>query len=184
MDLEEIKLIVKRRLSEKRFYHSMCVMDMCEKLSRIYNVDTQKAKLVGLTHDIAKEMPKAEMFDYVKNNHIEISDIEKKCPGLLHSKIGADMVKKQFDFSSDMVNAIRNHTTGAKNMDMLSKILYMADWIGLDRKFDDTDFLRNLAFKDINSAIIYAINQTIKEKINKNELLHIDSILARNSLLK
>ncbi len=183
MEIEEIKEYLKNILSEKRFYHSECVMEMCEELAKIYNVDIEIDKKVGIAHDVAKEMPTDEKFKYMEENNIEIIDIEKKYPTLLHAKIGADIAIKKFGFTKEMGQAIEAHTTAKPNMDMLSKILYIADWVGKDRKFEDTYYLRDLAKTDIDKAILYSLDSIIKDKIDSKEEIHIDSVLARNYLL-
>ena len=184
MEIEEIKKYLKKILSEKRYYHSECVMEMCEELAKIYNVDIEKAKLVGIAHDVAKEMPTQEKFKYVEENNIKIDEIEKKYPTLLHAKIGADIAIKKFGFDEEMAQAICVHTTAKPNMSMLDKVLYIADWIGKDRQFEDTEYLRDLAKKDIDEAIIYSLKSTINDKEESKEEIHLDSILALNYLLE
>ena len=184
MNLEEIQKDIKSILSEKRYYHSKCVMDMCEKLAIRYNVDVETAKKVGIAHDIAKEMSEEEKFKYIEENNIKIDEIEKVHTGLLHAKIGADIAIKKYGFTAEMGQAIAAHTTGKENMTMLDKILYMADWTGLDRKFENTEYIRNLVFEDIDKAILYSLEDVIKEKLEIKEQVHINSILARNNLLK
>ena len=76
-DIELLKEEIKEKLTEKRFIHSISVMDMCEKLAKIYGCDIKKAKLVGLVHDMAKEMTDEEMLNYVKKNNIDITNTEK-----------------------------------------------------------------------------------------------------------
>ncbi len=181
--VDEIKKYLKNVLSEKRFYHSECVMEMCEELAKIYNEDIEKAKLVGIAHDVAKEMPTEEKFKYIEDNNIEADNIEKRYPTLLHAKIGADIAVKKFGFTDDMGQAIICHTTAKANMTMLDKILYIADWIGIDRHFEDTEYLRNLAKNNIDEAIIYSLNSTIKEKLENQEEIHLDSVMALNYLL-
>lgn len=184
MKIEEIQEYVKERLSEKRYYHSICVMEMCQELAEIYGEDIETAKKVGIAHDVAKEMSTENKFKYVEKNNIEIDEIERKYPTLLHPKIGADIAIKKFEFNEEMGQAIREHTTANKNMTLLSKILYIADWIGKDREFEDTYYLRELTKKDLNKAILYSLDSIIKDKIESKEELHINTILARNDLLK
>ena len=50
-----------------------------EILAKIYNIDVEKAKLVVLIHDIAKEMLPEDAFEYMEKNELIIDDIEKKC---------------------------------------------------------------------------------------------------------
>ena len=183
MDLEEIEGEVRRGLSEGRLYHSKCVMDKCGELAVKYNVDVETAMKVGIAHDIAKEMTAEEKIEYARLNNIEIDDVEKKFPGLLHTKVGADIAVQRFGFTDQMAKAIEAHSTGKENMDMLAKVLYIADWIGLDRNYSDTQYLRELVEEDIDVAIIYSLEQIVKEKFEKKEEIHIDTILARNYLL-
>ena len=51
---EKIKEDLKNILSERRYIHSVGVMEMCETLAKIYGVDVEKAKIAGLLHDNAK----------------------------------------------------------------------------------------------------------------------------------
>ena len=75
--LERIDNRVKNTLSEKRYFHSVCTMNRMEILAKIYNIDVEKAKLVGLIHDIAKEMLPEDAFEYMEKNELIIDDIEK-----------------------------------------------------------------------------------------------------------
>lgn len=183
MEIEELKEILKNKLSEKRYYHSICVMEMCEKLAKHYNVNIEEARLVGLMHDIAKELPPQEKIDYSYKNNLPVNNVELSAPSLLHAKIGADMCKKLFNFSDKMCNAISLHTTGGENMDMLSKILFVADGIGMDRTWEDVDYVRDLSLKDLDASVLYMLNLALTECIEKNKAIHTDTILARNYLL-
>ena len=182
-NLEKIKFILKQQLSDKRFYHSLCVMEMCEKLANYYNINIEEAKLVGLAHDIAKEMPSEEKIQYSKANNLPVDTIENSYPSLLHAKIGADICKKQFDFSDNMCSAISLHTTGGENMDILSKILFVSDAIGIDRNYPSVEYARNLAFENLDKCVLYILNFTISDCLEKNKPIHINTILARNYLL-
>ena len=183
MNLEEIKEVVKGILSEKRYEHSVCVMNMCEKLAIKYGVDVNEAKLVGITHDIAKEMTKDEIFKFVSENNIQINDIEKKIPTLLHGIIGAKQCKEKFNFPDKLVKAIEAHTTGKAQMDSLAKVLYVADAISEDRTGDYLEKARELANEDLDKAMLFLLNEFLGEKIKKGEIIHPDGIIARNTLL-
>ena len=129
MDIAKIQEYVKQNLSEKRYYHSICVMERCAELAKHYGEDIEEAKKVGLAHDIAKEIKEKEKLKYAKENGLEIDSIEWEKPGLLHGKIGADIAKKKFKFNKKMCQAIKYHTTGGSKMTMLDKILYVSDAI-------------------------------------------------------
>lgn len=180
---EQIKGYIKNTLSEKRFYHSECVSERCIELAKIYGVDEEKAKLVGIAHDIAKEMPAEKQIKYAEENGIKLDQIELKNAKLLHAKIGAKICEKEFGFTKDMVEAIENHTTGKPGMDLLSKVLFISDATGVDRTYDEAKYLYEIAIKDIDKAIFECIDITIKEIIEKGSPLHIDTIKTRNEYL-
>ena len=180
---EEVESAVKDRLSEKRYFHSVCVMERAMELAKIYCVDVQKARLVGIIHDIAKEMSRDEKLEYAYNNGIEIDDVERVSAELLHAKIGADIAVKEFEFSEDMAEAIRNHTTGKANMDMLSKVLFIADVTSRDREYNSRDEMAKLANHDLDRAILMNLEFTIKDVVQKGRLLHLDTVRTRNWIL-
>ncbi len=181
--LKKIKEELATLLSKERYIHSLGVMEMAEQLAKIYGIDTDIAALVGITHDIAKEMPNEEKLKYIKENNIEIDEIEKHSIGLLHAKIGADIVKKKYDFTQNMQNAIKYHTTAYPDMDLLAKIVFASDKIEKNRKYDEVEKFRELAKQDIDTCMLEMLNYVIKRNIDKGVLIHPDSIYARNKLL-
>ena len=185
MELEEIVKDVKTHMSEKRYNHSLGVMKRIEELANIYGVDVEKAKKVGIAHDIAKEMTKQESLKYAYENNIELDEIEKEIPYLLHGKIGADMAKRLYNFDKQMQKAIIYHTTGNPEMDMLAKILYAADKTEENRNFAqyDIEYERNLANTNIDEALIFMLGETIKFGIDTKKLIHPNSLTTRNTLL-
>lgn len=184
MDLEDIIDIVKIKLSEKRFYHSKCVMERCIELAEKFNFDRETAAKVGIAHDIAKEMETEEKIKYAEKNNIKIDDIERENPILLHAKIGADIAIKELGFTKEMGQAIKAHTTGIVNMTLLDKILFIADRTSIERGFPDIEYLNSLLEESIDKAVLYIIDKKIMLQIEKKAQMHPNSVIARNYLLK
>jgi len=61
MDLKQAKELVRSRLSDKRYEHTINVKKMAVKLAKHYGTDPEQAALAALLHDAAKELPKDEM---------------------------------------------------------------------------------------------------------------------------
>lgn len=179
--LEIINDDIKEILSEKRYTHSVNVMKRAEELAIKFNVDINKAKLVGLAHDIGKEILKK--IEYANANGIEIDEIEKESPELLHSKIGAEICGKKYGFTQDMQDAIKYHTTGNPEMDDLAKVLFIADKTEAGRTYLDFDKIKQKEDEGLDAEMIYLIDQSILYTIKKGELLHPDSIYTRNRFL-
>ena len=184
MSLDDIIEIVRTRLSEKRFYHSECVMNRIIELAKKFNVDVDIAAKVGIAHDIAKEISSEDKLKYVEENNIEIDNIERENPTLLHAKIGEDIAIKELCFTKEMGQAIRAHTTGITNMSLLDKILFIADRTSIERGFPDIEYLNSLLNESIDKAVLYIIDKKIMLQIEKKATMHPDSIIARNYLLK
>ena len=59
--MTEYKDIIKPKLTERRYIHSLCVADEAVKLAEKYGCDKEKAYTAGILHDIIKDTPKEEM---------------------------------------------------------------------------------------------------------------------------
>ena len=106
-DFETVYNVVKNKLSEKRFFHSVCVMERAVEYAKIYGVDEEKAKLVGIAHDILKETSKENRIKEAEELGVVLDDIEKVSLALIHAKAGAAYCRREFGFSDDMCDAIK-----------------------------------------------------------------------------
>ena len=183
--IDKIKEDLKNTLSERRYIHSLGVMEMAVELAKIYNVDEKKAELAGLLHYNAKEMTPEELLKYVDDNNIKISEVERINTKILHGKVGADIAKKKYGVSKEIQEAIEYHTTTNPNMTTLDKIVFVADKIELNRKSAtyDIESERELAKKDLDGAVIFIINSNITSLIQKDKLINEESIQTRNKLM-
>ena len=184
--IEKIKEDLKLQMSEFRFNHSLSVMEKAIELAKIYGEDTSEAALAGLTHDIAKEIPDEEAFRIAEENGIELDEIEKINTQLLHGKIGAFIAFKKYGLNERIQNAIKFHTETSPDMDMLAKIIFVADKIEETRKHDkiDIDEQRRIAKTNIDDVIILIIDNTINKLVGKGMLIHPNEIFTRNKLIK
>lgn len=183
MDFEKIDQDIKQILSEKRYKHSKGVSKRAVELAKIYGEDIEKAKIVGIAHDIAKEIPKEEAYKYAIENNIELDEIEKMEPSLLHSKIGADICVKKYGFTQDMAQAILYHTTGNINMNTFDKIIYIADKTEENRTYIDLQKAIEVSNKDLDEGILYISSIAIEYSIKKKSLIHTDTIYLMNKII-
>lgn len=174
---------LKKDIGEDRFIHSLGVMETSIELARIYNVDKEKAALAGLLHDCAKFSDKRIVLKMASDFGIILDNVMKYNDKLIHGPLGAEIARKFYYVTDDQVlNAIKYHTTGKENMNLLERIVFIADYIEPNRKFEGVEKIRELAFQDLNNSIINAIDNTIKYVIDGGNLLHLDTVKARNYL--
>lgn len=164
MTNKKIIEILKDELDYKRFEHTLGVAYTAACLAMKYEVDSDKAYMAGLLHDCAKGMSDKERLLYCNKYKIEVSDIEKENPSLLHAKAGAYMAENRFEITdSDICSAIRFHTTGRPEMSVLEMIVFVADYIEPNRKHDpELPVIRKEAFENIDLATLHIYENTLK----------------------
>lgn len=183
-NFEDLKEIVKSRVSIKRFNHIMAVVDMSIKLAKIYNADIERCKIAALLHDVCKEMNMEEMKQICKDNFTEdLTDEDLENNEILHPFAGAYWVEKNLKIEdSEILNAIKNHTLGNRNMSLVEKIVYIADAIEITRNYPGVEEIRNLVFKDLNKGILFEAEKKEKyfESIGKKS--HKNSYAMQKSI--
>ena len=118
--LEEAYEYVKKNLKENRFIHTLGVIEEAKKLAKINGVSEEKAEMAALCHDIAKNIPKTEMLEIMKENNIILTEDEENSPSIWHSILGPIVTKKELKIEDEeILSAIRWHTTGKENMSKL-----------------------------------------------------------------
>ena len=135
MNREEALALVREQITERRYIHTLGVVESAIELAGQYGADVKKAELAAIFHDYAKFRPKEEM------EQIIIS--EKMAPDLLayntelwHAPVGAYLVEKEAGITDqEILDAIAYHTSGRVGMSLLDKIIYLADYIEPGRSF-------------------------------------------------
>lgn len=175
---------LKTMLSEKRYHHSLGVQKTAVDLARKYNADDKKASIAGIVHDCAKGFSDEKLITIYKNCGMKMNAVYEKQPQLLHGPVGAFVARKEFLITDgEILHAIEYHTTGCEDMSMLDKIIYIADYIEPGRNFPGVDELRSAAFVDINRSLIMAFDSTIRYVLERQQLLDLETIRARNFIL-
>ena len=171
-------------LSESRLKHSLSVSETAVTLATIYGENIESARIAGLVHDCAKNMKDAELIKVASEHETQIDEIYINNPSILHGLVGSIIASELMEIrDEDILRAIRYHTTGRKNMSTLEKIIYIADYIEPLRKFNGVDELRTLSTVNLDTAVLKSLEETIKYVISRSELLHLDTIDARNYIL-
>lgn len=183
MDYSEYKDIIRTRMGDKRYNHSLNVAESAVMLAEKYGADKKKAYLAGLLHDICKETPENEQLKIMTDFGIIISNVEKSAFKLWHAMSGAAYVKNVLKIDDqDIINAIRYHTTARAGMSLLEKVIYLADFISADRSYDGVDELRSAADQSMDKAMDIALTFSIVELIGQGKAIHPDTVFAYNEL--
>lgn len=185
LDMNSIMSYLYSSISSKRYIHSINVSITAKRLAEFYECDAAKAEIAGLVHDCARELDRSIQADYITEESIAADEMTLSRKELLHGPAAVHICRKAFGIEDDeILNAVRYHTTGRENMSLLEKIIYLSDFIEPGRSFVGVEALRGMAFKDLNKALLLAYNSSIEYLLSKNELIHVNTILSRNYVLK
>ncbi len=184
MTITEMRSKLMGVLSTKRYNHSTGVMEEARKLAAHYQTDQTKAEIAGLLHDCAKSVGEQEALLLLRNYGEEPDEIQKASFQLLHGLLGYHIAKEQYGVTDeDVLQAIYWHTTGKAGMNLLEKIVFVADYIEPNRAFSGLDEIRSVAYRDLDLCVQLCADSTIRHELSKGRLLHPLTIETRNDMI-
>ncbi len=161
--IENAFMVLKKYLEHTnmdKFEHSIRVAQTSKILAQKWNVPVEDAIIAGLLHDIGKCMNRREMLNFCTRNNITMYDFEIFANLLaLHGKISSLLFEREFNNNDtkrlkSISHAISNHVAGNETMNLLDKIIFIADNIEPNR--------RNPILSDIQSGKLVTPDECIK----------------------
>jgi predicted HD superfamily hydrolase involved in NAD metabolism len=139
---------------DRRYAHSVRVARCAELLAQRHTIDTHKARLAGLLHDLARLYSSAELIAQCEARGMPIAAYERDHPTLLHARLGAVIARESFGVTDpEVLSAIEKHTTAAAEMSPLDACVYLADSLEPGRTFPERAALWTLALHDLRAAM-------------------------------
>lgn len=176
--------LAENTLSERRFIHSKNVAYSATLLAKKYGEDPLKAETAGILHDITKELNPEKQLQIIRSGGIILDDILERTPKLYHAVSGMVYARDTLGITDEgILNAIRTHTTGAANMPLLSKIIFIADFISEERDYPDVDIMRHESEKSLEDGMRYSLKYVISDLLQKGRTVHPDALAAYNEVV-
>ena len=183
-DYEKYNAVIKSRLSEHRYIHSVNVSKAAVHLAKLNGANEEKAALAGILHDVMKEAPLDVQYEYIEKNGEKLTFSELHNHAVVHQMSGAAFCRLELGITDNDILLIRYHTTGHADMTLAEKIIYTADFISADRDYPDVGVMRTLAEKSLDEAMIYSIKYTVNKLLLDTRLVHPDTLNCYNYLLE
>jgi len=172
---EELRTLLRKKLDAARYEHSLGVAytacnlflshghGSTEELSRVYTA--------GLLHDCDKCLDEDKRDKYIKKYNVELSEMEKQHPYLIHAKLGAVLAKEKYGVTDEeILSSIRWHTTGCRNMSFMEAVIFSADFIEPNRKqLSCYEEIRPLIYKDLDKAVYLILKHTLQHLNDKGQ---------------
>lgn len=148
---------VKKLLTESRWQHTVRVAEMAVSRCASLGIYEEDALIAAALHDCAK---------YLERDADELRGFdfpENVPPPVVHQFSGAYVAEHIFGIKdTNILNAIRYHSSGRENMSALEKLIYLSDLLEKGRDFEGVEDLRKLFYKDIDLCLLTALQQQLK----------------------
>ena len=162
LPMEELEQVVISLLNPNRVRHVLGCRDTAARLARIWGVNEVDAARAGMLHDVTKAIDGPLQLTLCREYGKVLSDFSIRYPKTLHALTGSLVAERIFGENEAVVKAIECHTTGKGNMNMLEKIIYVADYMEPNRDFPGVDKLRYFAETDMDAALKLGLEMTLE----------------------
>jgi predicted HD superfamily hydrolase involved in NAD metabolism len=175
---------VSDQMPDKRWKHTLGVMESSVKLAQRYGADPERAETAAILHDVAKYWPVERMREIIEQNGLS-TELLKYDKQLWHAEVGAFAAEHDYGITdTEVLAAIRYHTSGRENMSLLEKIVCLADYIEPGRDFPGVDEIRRLAKVSLEEGLVAGLDSTISLLLEKRRIVFPLTVLARNDLVR
>ncbi|MGC5328515.1 bis(5'-nucleosyl)-tetraphosphatase (symmetrical) YqeK [Brevibacillus sp. SYSU BS000544] len=174
---------VRAQMNEKRYVHTLGVAETARSLAEKYGADPDKAELAGYVHDYCKCWPVTRLHEFLLRYDIaqDIVDGEKE---LWHAFVGAIVVQTELGITdTDILQAVRYHTTGRAGMSLLEKVVCVADYIEPNRDYPGVEEVRKLAETSLDQALAQGLGSTMRFLLEQKKSIHPLTLLAYNDVI-
>lgn len=183
MDKDELMAAVRAGMPERRWQHVEGVILTSIVLADRFGADRDKAELAAILHDLAKYWPVERMKEAIQEEGADllVLDYDKE---LWHAPAGAWAAVRDYGITdSEVLDAVRYHTSGRVGMTLLERVVCLADYMEPGRDFPGVDRIRELAQHDLNAALLAGFDSTLRFLLEKGKRIYPLTVAARNDLL-
>jgi nicotinate-nucleotide adenylyltransferase len=190
---------VREQMSEYRFIHTAEVEKMAVRLGNLYAPDKLDIlRAAALLHDITKEYGIDAHAELIERSGESLSALDRLSYKTLHARSAVELIKEKYgDFAySEVLDAVRYHTTGRADMSVCEMIIYLADYIDDSRRFDDCVKLRNYFWdahpenmsaeqreEHLLRTLLLSFDMTLTSLVTEGSPISIETVSARNSII-
>jgi len=161
LPLDKLEEAVVSLLKPNRVAHVLGCRQAAVELARRHGADETDAARAALLHDITKALDGPLQLTLCRSYGTILDTFSAKNPKTLHALTGSLVAQWIFGENEAVVSAIRSHTTGKADMNLLEKIIYVADYMEPNRDFPGVEKLRSLAYEDITEALKLGLSMTL-----------------------
>ncbi len=160
-DIQRATEMVAGQLPAELYRHTVRTRDYALELAKRFGCDgreLERIELAALLHDNCKHWQTQRLLSEAKALGYAPSELERCVPALLHAKVGAHRLQRDFGVTDEVVySAVYHHTVGGCGMVREARIVFCADKLEPGRNYEGLDELRARAadgLKELCRAVI------------------------------
>lgn len=157
-----------------RYHHSLLVADEMQRIAISHHLDISLDQifLTGLVHDYAKYVS-ADYYLNLQNKYPQIKEELTYPDKIKHAILAPYILREELDIKdSEVLEAVKYHSTGKKQMSLLGEMLFVADYSEITRQGETHQLIREIVIQSIKKATAMVLDFKIKFIENKNQYLH------------
>ena len=176
----EIVAKEKSNMTEDRFEHCIGVSKTAQRLAELNHYDEDKAALAGFIHDYAKQVSVEDYREVIKTKGFD-QDLLNWNRSIWHGIVGTYFIQRDLKITdSEILTAVRRHTTADVEMTTLDKIVFMADYIEPGRSFPGVEEARKITYANLDKGVGYQLAHTLEFLIEKRNKIYPRTLDAYN----
>ena len=197
--IDALRERVRGSMSDYRFIHTAEVEKMAARIGELYAPDKLDIlRAAALLHDVTKELKRDEQIEMLRVAGEDVTALELASHKTFHARTAVYAILRDYPEFADgeLLAAVRYHTTGRADMSICEKIIFLADYIDMSRKFDDCVKLRNYFWdahpenmsesereRHLLQTILIGLDSTLSSLIEEGAPTDPDSVSARNFII-
>ena len=197
--IDALRERIRGSMSDYRFIHTAEVEKMAARIGELYAPDKLDIlRAAALLHDVTKELKRDEQIEMLRVAGEDVAALELASHKTFHARTAVYAILRDYPEFADgeLLAAVRYHTTGRADMSICEKIIFLADYIDMSRKFDDCVKLRNYFWdahpenmsesereRHLLQTILIGLDTTLSSLIEEGAPTDPDSVSARNFII-
>ncbi len=169
---ERVRLMVRPR----RYEHVLRVAELAAQIALANGLDDMRAYAAGILHDIARDLPDAELLRLAPPE----CDIDAGHPLALHGRAARVLLERWGYQDRVVLEAVEDHTTGPRGGNPVADCVYIAD-VSEPGRGVNAD-IRELALRDLNAALERAIVSKVTYLQGRGIQVHPRTLLSYHAL--
>ncbi|MFA6000889.1 MAG: bis(5'-nucleosyl)-tetraphosphatase (symmetrical) YqeK [Thermoleophilia bacterium] len=172
-------------MTTPRFLHSISVLETVTELAGQHDVDPSPLRKAALLHDCARELSNEELVASAEGLELKVREVDRMSPVLLHGKVAAEIASRELGVTdAAVISAVLWHTAGHPDMSLSDKVFYLSDVMEPTRPHEWVQQLKVLAVKNVDRAVLMAIDINITHLDNTGRTVDPDTYALRDLLLQ